>query len=180
MKALENRGVALLAALLIVFGSTVWNVNRNLGRRADEADEAWFERYGAEEQLRDRSSYASQLWSLCQAQPELGEESHALRKAYNELYDALEEGDRAAAMEANRALSEAADAAYRAYSRSAAGDNDRSAADRYFNYMTNAQRMLRDGRYNELAEEYALVRDNGYLNALSPLIFVDEPVGVAE
>lgn len=177
----ENRAAALTLAVLIVLGSTVWNVNRRLERYADEAEAAWDAKYGPETQLRDRCSYASQLWSLCQSHEELDEESSALRDAYNALYECLEDDETALADSCNASLDLLAlDAKNALCALPGVSGGDREMAEKYVNYMENAGRLLRDSEYNALCESYAERCDSPWLRFLRPVIFVDAPLTVGE
>ena len=182
MKAfLQKRPAAFALAVLIVLGSTIWNVNRALEGYAEEAEEAWEDKYGPERQLKDRCSYASQLWGLCQGHEELGGECSALRDAYNDLYRYLDDEDLAQADLCNASLDALADNARNALcALPSVSADDRDMADKYVNYMDNAGRLLRDSEYNALCRSYAERCDEPWLRFLRPVIFVDAPVPVGE
>ena len=175
----ENRAAALTLAVLIVLGSTVWNVNHHLEGYAHEAEEAWGEKYGPERQLRDRCSYASQLWSLCRSHEELEGESRALRSAYNSLYEVLDSKDPARADECNASLDLlAAEAKNALCALPSVSQDDRDMAEKYVNYMENAGRLLRDSEYNVLCRSYEERCGSLWLRLLKPVIFVDAPAPV--
>ncbi len=179
LKFLKDPKVAVILTLLSVFAITVGNVNYHLGRRAQSAQEAWEGRHGAQEQLRDRCSYAAQLYSLCQSHGELAEECEALRRDYNLLYDCLDQDDRWGALDANAALTLSAEKAAQALcALPGAAQGDRDYAERYRSYMENAARLLHDGEYNALCADYAQLCNQPWLRALRPLIFVDAPLPV--
>lgn len=179
LKFLQKRRNALLIAVLGVLLITVWNVNRSLEKRADDIREAWAEKYGAETQLKDRCSYASQLWSLCQSHSELSRESGELRRDYNGLYDAMREEDWESMEQYNLSLTRTAAAASRALcALPSLSQTDRASAERYVNYMDNAARLLRDSEYNTLCQEYARLCDSPWLRLLRGVIFVDAPLQV--
>lgn len=177
----QNRPAAFALAVLIVLGSTVWNVNHRLGQYAEEAEEAWADKYGPERQLKDRCSYASQLWSLCRSHEELDAESSALRDAYNALYECLEDDELAEAASCNASLDLLAlDAKNALCALPGVSGGDRDMAEKYVNYMENAGRLLRDSEYNALCESYAERCDSPWLRFLRPVIFVDAPQAVGE
>ena len=64
LKFLKDQRTAVILTVLSVLAITVGNVNYHLDRRAEAAAAAWEERQGARAQLKDRCSYASQLYGL--------------------------------------------------------------------------------------------------------------------
>lgn len=172
MAVFKNRAVALLLALLVVLGSSVWNVNRSLEKEAEKA-EALFEAHnGIEEQIESRISYCSQLWSVARDFPAAA----AFRDAYNALYEA-EDADNVAAMaKANAALTHAAEELHMQILASSRVTED---AEYYYGLQQNAARLL-DGEaaegYNTAAAAYQQLIRSFPLSLLRPLIFVEAPV----
>ena len=179
LKFLKDQRTAVILTVLSVLAITVGNVNYHLDRRAAAAAAAWEERQGARAQLKDRCSYASQLYGLCRSHDELSAQCEALRRDYNLLYESMEQGDSSAMAEANAALTVSARAAGDAFlALPGVEQGDRDYAERYLSYMDNAARLLQDSRYNALCADYARLCEEPWLRALSALIFVDAPLSV--
>lgn len=172
MAVFKNRAVALLLSLLVVLGSSVWNVNRNLEKEAEKA-EALFEAHnGIEDQIESRISYCSQLWSVARDFPAAA----AFRDAYNALYEAAEAGSIAAMAGANAELSRAAGELHTQLLASSMVTDD---AEYYYGLQQNAARLL-DGEaaeaYNAAVSAYQQLTRSFPLSLLRPLIFVEAPV----
>lgn len=176
MKLFENRAFALLCALLIVCGSTVMNVDRNVEKRAEKAEELWEARYGVEEQLEARCSNASQLWSILHRYDALADASLRLRSAYNAIYDTDMDCDEAQRLfTLNEELKSAAEDAMTAAKDASLSREDREWAERYYSNMVNAQRLLENADYHEAQREFAEMLDTTYLRILRPFYDDDLP-----
>ena len=176
MKFFENRAVALVCAVLIVFGSTVWNVNRRIDRRADALEDVWEEKYGIEEKLKERCSNASQLWGILRNYDALSGECHRLRNAYNALLDTDMDCDKAQKLYAlNEELRLSAEAAMNRAEQLSLSADDREWAERYYSNMVNAQRLLTDANYHEAQREFSELLNTPYLTILKPFMDDDLP-----
>ena len=171
MAVFKNRGAALLLCLLLVLGSSVWNVNRNLEKEADKAEELFEAHNGIEEQIENRIGYCSQLWSVTGDFPAAG----AFRDAYNALYEAEEADDIAAMAKANRELTSAAEALHSQILASSRVTED---AKYYYGLQENAARVMETAAkdYNAAAAAYERLAGAFPLSLLRPLIFVEAPV----
>ena len=176
MKFFENRAVALVCAILIVFSSTAWNVNRQIDRRADALEALWEEKYGIEEKLNERCNNASQLWSILQGYDALSGECRRLRNAYNALYDTdmdCEEAEKLFAL--NEELHLSAEAAMSKAGKLSLSAEDREWVERYYSNMVNAQRLIEDASYHEAQRQFAQLLNTPYLTVMKPFIDDDLP-----
>ena len=171
MAVFKNRAAALLLCILVVLGSSVWNVNRNLEKEAEKAEELFEIHNGIEDQIESRISYCSQLWSVCRDFPA----ADALRSAYNALYEAEEADDVAAMARANEALTLAAGELHVQILASSRVTED---AEYYYDLQENAARVMETAAadYNAAAAEYQSLIKGFPLTLLRPLIFVKAPV----
>lgn len=171
MKILENRVLSALIAILIVIGSTAWNVNRNLSREADKLEEVWSEKYGVEEKLTERCSEASQLWSVLRNYDTLSEECAALRNSYNAIYNTeLSMYEASVLFSLNEELSSASLAAMKAAENASLSSDDREWAERYYSNMINAQRLIENSDYHEAQQQYAALLNAPHIRFLLPLL----------
>ena len=176
MKFFENRAVALVCALLIVFGSTVWNVNRHIDKRADALEDVWEAKYGVEEKLKERCSNASQLWSVLKNYDTLSPECQRLRDAYNAFFDKDMDCEAAQYLfTLNEELSQAAEIAMQKAEKLTLAPDDREWAERYYGNMVNAQRVLTNAGYHDAQREFAELLNTPYLRMLKPFIEDDLP-----
>ena len=171
MAVFKNRGAALLLCLLLVLGSSVWNVNRNLEKEAEKAEELFEAPNGIEDQIESRISYCSQLWSVAGDFPAAA----AFRDAYNALYEAEEHGSAADMARANAALTLAAEELHTQILASSRVTED---AEYYYDLQQNAARVAESAAvdYNAAAGAYRRLTESFPLSLLRPLIFVEAPV----
>ena len=169
MKLFENRAFALLCALLIICGSTVANVDRHVEKRADKVEALWEAKYGVAEQLSERCSNASQLWSVLRQYDALSEAANRLRSAYNALYDTDMDCDEAHRLFTfNEELSAAAENAIAEAKNASLRGEDLEWATRYYSNMVNAQRLLESADYHKAQQEFSQMLDTTYLRILRP------------
>lgn len=171
MAIFKNRAAALVLCVLVVLGSSVWNVNRNLEKTADKAEELFEAHNGIEEQIENRISYCSQLWSVARDFPAAA----AFREAYNALYEAEENGTAADMAKANAAVTRAAEELHTQILASSRVTED---AEYYYDLQQNAERVTAAAAkdYNAAVEEYQRLTKGFPLALLRPLIFVEAPV----
>lgn len=171
MAILKKRSVALLLSLLVVLGSSLWNVNRNLEKEAEKAEELFEAHNGIEDQIESRISYCSQLWSVARDFPAAA----AFRDAYNALYEAEEAEDVAAMVKANSELTRTAEALHTQILASSRVTED---AEYYYGLQENAARVMETAAedYNAATAEYQRLIGGFPLTLLRPLIFVEAPV----
>jgi len=171
VKILENRAVALLCALLLVIGSTAWNIERNLDRQEDALEQVWAAKYGIAEKLAERCSNASQLWSVLSRYSSLSDVCARLRSAYNALYDTDMDMDRAERLfTLNEELNTAAAEAMSAAEKAGLSSEDSQWAQRYYSNMTNAQRLMEQADYHQAQREFAQLLEAPHVRLLLPLI----------
>ena len=176
MKFFENRAVALVCAVLIVCGSTAWNVHRRIDKRADALEEVWEEKYGMEERLNERCENASQLWSILRNYDALSGECQRLRNAYNAMKDTDMDCDEAQKLFAlNEELRLSSEAAMTKAGQLSLSAEDREWADRYYGNMVNAQRLLAEASYHEAQREFAELLNTPYLTMMKPFMDDDLP-----
>ncbi|MCQ2439334.1 MAG: hypothetical protein MJ074_06200 [Oscillospiraceae bacterium] len=179
-KFLQNPAAAWICALVIVLGSTVWNLDRSLEKRARETEAVWEAKYGMEEKLQERCSNAAQLWSVLSRSDALSEECAALRAACNALYDADMVCTRAHELYAlNEELSRAARQAMDAAALSPLSTEDAQWAERYYGNMLNAQRLMDEGDYHEAQRQFAQLLNAPHVALLRHLLNVDMPEAFA-
>ena len=172
MTVFKNRAMALLLCVLCVFGSSVWNVNRNLEKEAEKAEELFEAHNGIEDQIESRISYCSQLWSVARDFPSAA----AFRDAYNALYEAEEHGTPADMARANEELTSAAE---KLHTEILAASRVTEDAEYYYDLQQNAARVmdeLADKGYNSAAADYRRLTNSFPLSLLRPFIFVEAPV----
>ncbi len=176
MKLLENRVFSLFCALLIVFFSTVWNIDRDLEKRADAVENTWEEKYGIEEKLEERCSDAAQLWSVLRDYPALSGECDELRKSYNALYEMDMDAEHASALYlANEGLTKAAEALMNAAGEVSLRAEDKEWAGRYYGNMVNAQRVILSSDYPQTQAEFARLLQAPHVALLRPFLTTDIP-----
>ena len=181
MKFLQKTPVAILIAVLVVLGSSVVNVNTNLGRKAEAADALWSEKNGMADQLSVRQSSAAQLWSVTNKYDALRSQNDGLRQAYLALADALDAEDVSGAYEASTALT-ANSAAVLSSLQSAEGvtARDLENAAYYCGLMESAELALEQCGYSEAAAEYQRLISAFPLSLMKPLIRTEAPVCFGE
>lgn len=171
MAVLKKTGTALILCVLAVLLSSLWNVNRHLGRLAETAEDIWEAHNGVEDQIEGRIDYCAQLWSVTRDL----HGADAFRDAYNALYEAEEHGSAADMAKANRELTAAAEALHPMI---LAASRDTEDAEYYYGLQRNAARVMETAAadYNAAVADYAAVTDSFPLTLLRPLIFVEAPV----
>ena len=175
-KYLQNSTVALLCAVVIVLGSTLGNLNRNLSTKVQAVEELWTGKYGIVEKLEERCSSASQLWSVLHEVSALEEECAEVRSAYNALYDLdLDMAQAASLYTANERLSAASASLLSAAREECPESRNLELAESYYSDMVNAQRVLEQSSYHEALSELNDLFSAPHIALLRPFLRVTLP-----
>ncbi len=143
MKFLKNRFVAKFLLLAAIFGITPFIADGQLEDKVWEVQSAIYDYRGVYDRLEESNDAAGNLVSIALDYPTLVTETEALRFAYGEMDECLDDDDLDDMYEANVELASAFHALYEKLSDVDLSDEDRRAVEAYINTFNGAQRTLK-------------------------------------